>query len=269
MAAPEINLPPGPVAAVGDIHGCGEEFRELLGRLDAVRPGIRVVPVGDLLTKGPRPDLVVRAILDRREAGHPIDLVCGNHDQLMLAALHLVGRGVPSEDLGDAERECLETLRRARLVRNAHALMTEACDTIVRSGRTADGRPFHVVHGGIDPALGLRGTPDPVKVHRKSFGAEPHWWEAYRGEDGLIIVGHQPIREPLVLRRDGLPIAVNVDTGCVRGNRLTAYLTDDDRLVSVASRQPRGVDFERMITLDPLGRTARPPLNPFANPSVR
>lgn len=264
MAGSESNPPSGPVAVVGDIHGCGEEFRELVGRLDAERPGIRVVPVGDLLTKGPRPDLVVREILDRREAGAPVDLVCGNHDQLMLAALHLVGRGVPVEDLGDAERACLDVLRRARLVRHAQSLLTEACDTIVRSGRTADGRPFHVLHGGIDPALGLRGTPDPVKVHRKSLGDEPHWWESYRGEDGLIVVGHQPIRDALVLRRDGPPIVVNVDTGCVRGNRLTAYLPDEDRLVAVASRQPRGDEFERMISLDALGRTRRPDLNASA-----
>jgi hypothetical protein len=257
MDASEDPLPHGPVAVVGDLHGCGEEFLDLLARIDAERPGVRVIPVGDLFTKGPRPDLVVRAILDRREAGKPIDLVCGNHEQLLLAALLLVARGHPPEDLGDSERECLEILRKARLVRSAQALLLEACDTIVRSGRTADGRPFHVVHGGIDPALGLRDTPDPVKIHRKAFGEDPHWWESYRGDDGLIIVGHQPIREPLVLRRAGRPIVVNVDTGCVRGNRLTAYLTDEDRLVAVPSRQPRGHGFARMIELDPLGRTVR------------
>lgn len=261
MAALETNLPPGPVAVVGDIHGCGEEFRELLGRLDEVHPGLRVVPVGDLLTKGPRPDLVVRAILDRREAGRPVDLVCGNHEQLMLASLHLVDRGFPVADLGDSERNCLEILRKARLVRNAQALLTEACDTIVRTGRTADGRTFHVVHGGIDPALGLRDTPDPIKVHVKAFGLDPHWWESYRGDDGLIIVGHLPLREPLVLRRDGRPIVVNVDTGCVRGNRLSAWLADEDRIESVPSRQPRGSGPDRLLELDALGRTKRPALN--------
>jgi hypothetical protein len=175
----------------------------------------------------------------------------------MLAALHLVARGYDPADLGDSERACLELLRKTRLVRNATALLTEACDTIVRSGFTSDGRAFHIVHGGLDPTLGLAATPDPVKIHRKAFGDEPHWWENYRGDDGLIIVGHQPIREPLALRRDGRPIAVNVDTACVRGHRLTAYLVDDDRFVSVASRQPRGPDFGRILTLDPLGRTVR------------
>jgi hypothetical protein len=258
MDAFEPSLPCGPVAAVGDIHGCGEEFLDLLARLDAERPGVRVIPVGDLFTKGPRPDLVVRAILDRREAGKPIELLCGNHEQLLLASLHLAARGHPPEDLGDSERSCLEILRKARLVRNAQALLVEACDTIVRSGRTSDGRVFHVLHGGIDPELGLRDTPDPIKINAKAFGLEPHWWEGYRGEDGLIIVGHQPIREPLVLRRAGRPIVVNVDTGCVRGNRLTAYLTDEDRLVSTPSRQPRGNGFARLLELDPLGRTRRP-----------
>lgn len=257
MDASDRSIPTGPAAVVGDVHGCGEEFLALLARLDAERPGITVIPVGDLLTKGPRPDLVVRAILDRREAGRPIDLVCGNHEQLLLASILLVARGHPLEDLGAAERECLEILRKARLVRNAQALLAEACDTIVRSGRTADGRTFHVVHGGIDPELGLHGTPDPIKVHRKAFGDDPHWWESYRGDDGLIIVGHQPLREPLVLRRAGRPIVVGVDTGCVRGHRLTAYLTDEDRLLSVASRQPRGNGFARLLELDPLGRTIR------------
>jgi hypothetical protein len=94
------------------------------------------------------------------------------------------------------------------------------------------------VHGGIEPRLGPRRTPDQVKIHIKAENDEPHWWERYRGDDGLIVVGHKPLMAPMVLRRkDGAPIVANIDTGCVYGNRLTAYLVNEDRLMQVPSRQ--------------------------------
>ncbi len=217
-------------AVVGDVHGCGAELAALLGSLDATGPASRVILVGDLLTKGPQPGEVVRQIISRREAGQAIDLVCGNHDLRMLAALASVQSGLSPNNLGRAERETWHRLAHDGTLRLAMRLMVEATERAEIRNPEAG---WTVVHGGIDPSLGLRRTPDDVKIHIKALEGEPHWWERYDGSDGLIIVGHKPLPKPLVLRHDdGRPYVVNVDTGCVYGGSLTAYLIEKDQFAS-------------------------------------
>lgn len=226
-------------AVVGDVHGCGLELSKLLGRLDQVDPAGRVIFVGDLLTKGPEPGAVIREILNRRESGRLIDLVCGNHDLRMLAALASVQAGGSPSNLGKTERETWQKLAHDGMLRLAMRLMVE-CAEHPQVG-DPQGR-WTVVHGGIDPAKGLARTQDDVKIHIKALEGEPHWWERYDGSDGLIIVGHKPLPKPLVLRDDkGAPYVVNVDTGCVYGGALTAYVIESDQLHSVAAIK-RGKD---------------------------
>ncbi|MBM4098940.1 MAG: hypothetical protein FJ260_03160 [Planctomycetes bacterium] len=234
--------PPGPApppagrhtVAVGDVHGCGAELERLFAAIDADFPGARVVLVGDLFTKGPEPGRVVRAILDRRAAGHRAELVCGNHDLQLLGAIVRLQSGASVDLLPRTERVAIELLQRAGLLREATWLLTEACDRVeVRNAREG----WTVVHGGIDPDLGLERTPDSLKIHVKAFEGEPNWWDRYDGRDGLIIVGHRPVKEPVVLRNaDGRAYAVNIDTGCAYGGRLTGYCIEADRLLSVEAR---------------------------------
>lgn len=247
-------------AIVGDVHGCGDELRELLGDLNRSHGRCDVVLIGDLFTKGPAPHLVVREILDRRHAGQRITMVCGNHDQRMLLALVQLEAGLDPDRLPRMERETWHSLHKRRLVPDATRLLVECNETIlVRDDRGP--RPWVAVHGGLDPRLGLARTPDLVKIHIKAEGDDDeHWWERYRGDDGLVIVGHKPLRSPMVLRRrDGVPIVANVDTGCVYGNALTAYLPDEDRLLAVPSRQPRGEKYRSLRIAGPTGSTRREP----------
>jgi bis(5'-nucleosyl)-tetraphosphatase (symmetrical) len=226
-------------AVVGDVHGCGLELSRLLARLDQIDPAGRVIFVGDLLTKGPEPGDVIREIHRRRENGRRIDLVCGNHDLRMLAALASVQSGGSPSNLGKTERETWHRLAHDGTLRLGMRLMVECTEhPEVRDS----GGKWTVVHGGIDPAKGLKRTQDDVKIHIKALEGEPHWWERYDGSDGLIIVGHKPLPKPLVLRHDdGKPYVVNVDTGCVYGGALTAYIIENDQLVAIAAIK-RGED---------------------------
>lgn len=214
--------------AVGDVHGCGVELRGLLAAVDRDHPKAALIFVGDLLTKGPEPAEVVREILDRRDAGQSLRVVCGNHDLRMLAALVQVQSGVSPEHLGKTERQCWRQLAKHGMLRLAMRLMVEASETTEL--RDPQGR-WTVMHAGIDPSLGLDGTPDDVKVHIKAPEGQPNWWERYDGGDGLIIVGHRPVPEPLVLRRDdGSPKVIDLDTGCAYGGFLCAYAIEPETL---------------------------------------
>ena len=249
-------------AIVGDVHGCGEELRELLSDIDRSHGRLPAILIGDLFTKGPAPHLVVREILDRRAAGQRITLICGNHDQRMLLALVQLEAGLDPDRLPRTERETWHVLHKRKLVREATELLVECNETVFARGGEPM-RPWIAVHGGLEPRLGFNRTPDQLKIHIKAEGDDDeHWWERYRGEDGLIIVGHKPLRTPMVLRRrDGTPMVVNIDTGCAYGNALTAYVPDSaptgGRFHSVPSRQPRGDKFKSLREASATGSTRR------------
>lgn len=221
---------------IGDVHGCGTELRTLLRRVDQHAPRCRLIFIGDLFTKGPQPDLVVSEILSRRARRQRIDLVCGNHELKLRSALRAHHRGVALNHLSGSSARALRTLSGAGMLDDVQQLLEEAVANVEISG----GRPRWVcLHGGIDPRRGLSGTSDSVKVHRRAAPGARDWWWDYDGSEGLMIVGHKPLAEPLRVRRqDGRPIVVNVDTGCATGGALTAYWIERDRFLTVPSRQP-------------------------------
>jgi len=219
------------VAVIGDVHGCGASLDRLLDRLDRASPLARVILVGDLLTKGPTPERVVRLLRERRRGG-PIESVCGNHDRRMLAAILAMEQGASLEELPGHERRCWVRLADHGELAAAREIL---CDAVRRVTIEGPDRSWTVLHAGIDPRLGLGGSSDEVKWSIKARPGEAAWWEHYHGADGLLVFGHKPLHAPLRRTRGRSPIAVNVDTGCVEGGPLTAYLIRADRFLAVES----------------------------------
>jgi len=244
---------------VGDIHGCGREFRTFMKKVSA-RPELsdaRIILAGDLFTKGPDPDLVTREILNQRHAGRSIDLICGNHEVRLLGAIGRLHGGASLDMLGKHERSTIKRLEKGGMLAKSIPLLLEASRRIQHRIFLPEG-PATVVHAGIEPTLGLDGTPDHLKMHIKSEPGEINWWERYDGRDGLVIFGHKPVPEPIIMRdEDGRPIAVNIDTGCIYGGHLSGYHVESGRLLQVRSEQPIDVKklaFALSPTLAPIGR---------------
>ncbi|MCP4835446.1 MAG: hypothetical protein GY895_11875 [Phycisphaera sp.] len=219
-------------AVIGDVHGCADELEELLEVLLERTPERRLRLVGDLLTKGPDPLRVISLIRRLQASGVDVQSVCGNHDLRLLAAMFRHRNG---GDLARIPRLERETIRRLGDEAGRIAAMELLFETVNRIRCTAGSAT--VVHGGIDPERGLEATSPHELVHRKARSGQRHWWEDYRGGDGLIIVGHKPVKAPVRMTHEGRPVAVNVDTGCVGGGRLTAYLVEADEFIAVESRQ--------------------------------
>jgi hypothetical protein len=134
-----------------------------------------------------------------------VDIACGNHDLRLLGAIVRMQSGANLDLLPRTERVAVELLQRAGLMREATWILTETCDRVeVRHPRGT----WTVMHAGIDPTLGIDGTPDTTKVHLKALEGEPNWWERYDGSDGLIVVGHRPVVEPIILRAADGPQAL-------------------------------------------------------------
>lgn len=209
---------------IGDIHGCLDELGDLIGACAVDWKADRVISVGDLVAKGPDSHGVLQLV---RETG--MLAVLGNHDAKLLTI------GAEGARTGDAD-----------------------ADHHTAVARTFDGYdwallgslPLYlefpelnllVVHGGIRPGVPLAEQPRGVLMNLRSItaaGAPSNrvdagvpWASLWTGPQHVVF-GHDAIR--------GLqqhPHATGLDTGCVYGRSLTAFILPERRLVSVPARR--------------------------------
>jgi predicted phosphodiesterase len=168
-----------------------------LGRLLAKVRPTRVVLLGDLFTKGPDP-VGVWKLIRRYDA----ESVLGNHDAEVLQ------RWKPGREL---PRKAFRWLQRCPL--------------------SIEGPGWVAVHAGVHPRHGPRRLSREHALYLREVEGRP-WWKRYRGKQ-LVLHGHDA-RTGLNDRR---PHTLGLDTGCVKGGRLTGYLLEKERVVSVRSRQ--------------------------------
>ncbi len=219
---------------IGDVHGCAAELALLLGRLQPTAAD-RLIQVGDLFTKGPDP-VGVWALVEQ----HRIEPILGNHDESMRVLL----TGEPGHVGRSAER-AVEKLRlggvkRSRLRAFLNALPLTLTGTALAGPHS--GRRWRTVHAGVDPRRGFSGTDReqlitmrnvPAALDRGAARDElRHRWHRRWSGDELIVFGHDAVGG-LVEARDGSGrrTAVGLDSGCVYGGRLSAFVLETDALI--------------------------------------
>jgi len=203
---------------IGDIHGCYDELMKLLKKVK-LKQSDRVISVGDLTTKGPK----VRQVLDLFMTDERFSTVIGNHDLI----LRRYWNG--------------EVIELKQAHKTTHKKLNRKKDKYLRF---LNGLPFiidlkrHlVVHAGLRPNVELHSqtTGDLTRIRvlgpdRESEEGTP-WYHVYNG-DKTVLFGHWPAAEP----RRG-PKAIGLDTGCVYGYSLTAYIIETDEFVSVSAKR--------------------------------
>lgn len=204
----------GRTIVVGDIHGCYDELVALLDRA-RLGPEDRVVSVGDLVTKGEKS----REVLELFIADDRLSAVIGNHDRALLR----YWRG-ESKSLKEAQER---TRRELEPGRERYESFLASLPYFVDLGSHV------VVHAGLRPGVPLdeQSPADMTELRtlgpdRKSRDGTP-WYEVYDGEQTALF-GHWPSAAP----RRG-PKAVGLDTGCVYGYSLTAYVVETGEVFSV------------------------------------
>ena len=208
----------GRTIVVGDIHGCYDELMDLLEKAKFAEDD-RVVSVGDLITKGPKS----REVLEVFMTDARFTTVIGNHD----LALRRKWNGEDIE-LSSAQKEAHKELKGEK---DAYASFFN------RVPFTIDLDTHLVVHAGLRPNVELfsQTTGDLTRLRtlggdRESDEGTP-WYHVYYGEK-IVLFGHWPAPEP----RRGKK-AIGLDTGCVYGYNLTAYIIETDEFVSVKAKR--------------------------------
>ena len=70
--------------AIGDIHGCINELRQLVESIARIMPGDAVVFLGDYIDRGENSREVIDYIMDMRNSGMDITTLRGNHEEMLI-----------------------------------------------------------------------------------------------------------------------------------------------------------------------------------------
>ena len=230
---------------IGDVHGCYEEMIVILGELgykitdgELSHPQKRTpVFLGDLTDRGPDSLSVIYSVASWVKSGKA-HYCPGNHCNKLYR--YFLGRDVQIthglettvaelDSLSDKESQHISSLFK-ELYENAPLYLV------------LDDKNLVVAHAGIRPNdIGKTGKSVKTFVLYGDITGEKHPdgrpvrrdWPSKYEYNCTVVYGHTPVKEP---RKIGN--AINIDTGCVFGNKLTAYRWPEQELISVPSNQP-------------------------------
>jgi serine/threonine protein phosphatase 1 len=207
-------IPEDSTIAVGDIHGCYDQFAQFLDWVGG--SGARVILLGDLIDRGPHDVAVlmrVKQLLNDPESWglHSVTALRGNHEQMLLNALdHPSGW--------------------ADWIRNGGAI--EDIELIEKHADWIRGLPYYVTvgdtlfshagcHPGEDPAYSMRTNSlrEQFVWMREPFLSWGPQFEKWNANLKQIVFGHTP-RSPLPYR---IPDGICIDTGAFQTGVLTSY----------------------------------------------
>jgi serine/threonine protein phosphatase 1 len=218
------------IYAIGDIHGCLPQLKELMAQLP-LKSEDELVFLGDYIDRGPDS----KGVLDYLVANQKPNwhLLRGNHEQMLLewlgtpnplaASNWLLNGGhqtlqsyVPREKLDEVRGEGAHILLQS-YIPHTHVELLNALPLFYE---TPD---YFFCHAGVnlDKPLNAQEQDDLLWIRRK-FLQDP------RPTPKPIIHGHTPIE-----KTDTAKDRINLDTGCVYGGSLTAIALPDKKIYQV------------------------------------
>ncbi len=210
---------------IGDIHGCITEFKLLLEKV-GFRSGVdKLFQVGDLINKGPDSQACFNLFMELKGTA-----VLGNHEYHLIRDAN--GAEVSKKWIsqfkhhwGDSFEPYLKTIQTWPFFHREEE--------------------FLMVHAGLVPDLTPEETDPFILTNIRTWGgkwngkkeelwnnSDPPWFELYKKKE-KIIFGHWAALEGINKEN-----VIGLDTGCVYGKRLSAYILPEGDIVSVDAKEP-------------------------------
>ena len=239
---------------IGDVHGCLEELKTLISKLE-LQETDEVVFVGDLLNKGPDSFGVWRYVQERNNFNGANVLFCwGNHEDKHYRYAINPKNFTNTENLQqiqsrftDIDYKFFEEFVLFHHDPELNILIVHA--GLMQTVPNLKYFPYVNINDYYNKISGKKRKNYLLNIRIRfikkdtgqfiSYGNEregdPFWAELYDGRFGTVVFGHQPFRDAKFFEH-----AVGIDTGCVYGNKLSAIIfekgTKEPVVISVNSR---------------------------------
>lgn len=213
----------GRIIAIGDIHGCHQEFADLLAAVE-FRPEDRLVLLGDLVNRGPDS---CRVIDLARE--HGAVALLGNHELRLLNFRRTKDR----DTLKAGDEDTLARLRPEDWsYLEAMPLTHEVpeLNTVFVHGGFLPGEPWQKQSAAVVTRIQVIDAEGRPRKRADAPDALP-WADLWNGPP-FVVYGHTPRPEIYKLKW-----SVGIDTACAMGGHLTAFILPERRFVQVKARR--------------------------------
>jgi hypothetical protein len=246
------------IAVIGDIHGCYEEFQELVDALKWHSVD-EIWTVGDLVDRGPSNAKTIDICLNNN-----IKSVCGNHEDSILSLKKRAVDGIIKIKNQEKQRTLDE-------LEEKHWDYIKALPYL----HIDDKLGLIIVHGGVWPKIPIYKQPVGVcraqmihpdkpgalrwwgKEAENSYGSKTEeqsklegwsrWYKLYDYKEDIIF-GHSTFAQPMVYQPKNSGKCIGIDTGSCFGGSITACVYDSSGkfyFVSVKSKKVYFKDTKR------------------------
>lgn len=208
---------------IGDVHGCAKEFEKLL-KILKLKSKDRVFQVGDLINRGPDSHRVLK--LARK---YDVKPVLGNHEVRLLQSK----KGSVSDSLKSYDHDTLEQLTKTDwkfLKKLPPYIYIPKRETIIVHAGFLPKPGWH--KQGVDTITQVRSIDADGTMANPDTSSEALLWADHWKGKPFVVYGHHS--RPEIFKRPG---SIGIDTGCVYGGYLTAYIVEDQSIIQVPAKE--------------------------------
>ena len=217
---------------IGDIHGCLEEFDDLIKTLSFNKNKDKLILLGDLIDRGPDSVGVVRRAQELQA-----DSVMGNHEHKYIKWLNNTNQNIPTKiklfylKFSDQDTDYIHQMKPYVKVNN----------TVM-------------VHAGLKPGIFLENQSKDDLLYLRYLDSKNNflssksaqnleqdiyfWTKLWKGPE-TVVYGHtvHSYSQPLIEEVASDVFCYGLDTGCCFGGKLTALVLETKEIVQVSAKK--------------------------------
>lgn len=234
MVSRRINLiePKNRIFVIGDIHGCYNEFEQLW---TIIEKGCKfsdddyLITLGDYIDRGPQSYQVVSKLIEIQKSYKSVYCLRGNHEDMLMSYLGLGGYyghmffynggEYTFNSYGMSPTETTNIKEVMEFLGEDHINFYKNLYEMVETAK------YIFVHGGFDL---WQANKENYKLHsnEKLFWVRDEWLGQMHTLGKTVIHGHSPLKTHRPSYNE--EYAINIDTGCVLGGKLTCLVIEND-----------------------------------------
>lgn len=221
---------------VGDIHGCIDEFNELIDKLSYNPNSDRLILLGDLIDRGPDSAAVVQKA---RQMG--LECIMGNHEYKFLKWYNSVGTRNDVYDkisyysqFSEEDIEYMWKMPTYIKLDNIIAVHAGLKPGIALSEQSKDDLMYIRYTDSDRKFISLKKIS---KVGKEEAGA--HFWTEFWSGPESVVYGHNvhSMTDPLIEEVSPGVFCYGLDTGCCFGGALTAMVLETKQIVQIQAKR--------------------------------